>query len=79
MVAREPSQHFVLVGPSEVPEAWAAAPDREWLAQAAAQLGLPAGDIQCHVAIELPDYPICVAYMEFCTLHDATASVAAMT
>ena len=79
VVAREPSQHFVLVRPSEVPEAWAAAPEREWLPQAAAQLGLPAGDIQCHVAIELPDYPICVSYMQFCTLHDATASVAVMT
>ena len=79
VVAREPSQHFVLVRPSEVPEAWAAAPDREWHAQAAAQLGLPAGDIQCHVAIELPDYPICVSYMQFCTLHVATASVPVLT
>ena len=79
VVAREPSQHFALVSPLEVPEAWAAAPDRGCLAQVAAQLGLPAGDIQFHVAIELPDYPICVAYMQFCTLHDATASVAVMT
>lgn len=79
VVEREASQHFVVVRPSDVPEAWAAAPDREWLAQAGAQLGLPAGDIQCHVAKELPDYPICVAYMQLCTLNAATASVAVMT
>lgn len=76
VVAGEPSHHFVLVKPSEVPEAWAAAPDHEWLAQAAAQLGLPAEDVQCHVTIELPDYPICASNMQFCTLQDATESVA---
>ena len=73
------AQHFVRVSPSEIPEAWAAAPDHGWLAQAAAQLGLRAEDVQCHVAIELPDYPICVSYMQFCTLQDATESVAVMT
>ena len=73
------AQHFVLVSPSEIPEAWAAVPDRGWLTQAAAQLGFRAEDVQCHVAIELPDHPICESYRYFCTLQDSTESVAVMT
>ena len=73
------AQHFVLVSPSEIPEAWAAVPDRGWLTEAAAQLGLRAEDVQCHVAIELPDHPICESYRYFCTLQDSTESVAVMT
>lgn len=72
-------QHFARVSPSEIPEAWAAAPDRGWLTEAAAQLGLRGEDVQCHVAIELPDFPICVSYTQFCTRQDATDSVAVMT
>ena len=64
-------QHFVRVSPSEIPEAWAAVPDRGWLTQAAAQLGPRGEDAQCHVATELPDYPICVPHMQFCTSQDA--------
>ena len=72
-------QHFVRVSPSEILEAGKVEADRGWLTQAAAQLGPRGEDAQCHVATELPDYPICVPHMQFCTRLDATGSVAVMT
>ena len=60
-----PAHPFVAKHASELPSVWKVTPTAEWLAHAAASMGLRADDIEHKVVYELPDCSQSREYLHF--------------
>ena len=61
-----PHAPFQVVLRSDIPEEWWAQPSEDWKRNAALQLDIPVERLNWSMpTFELPDYPICVEYMQW--------------